>query len=177
VYDEAKRFAEAATMACRRQHNLEVRIVRIFNTCGPRMRRRDGRAVPTFIEQALRGEPLTVHGTGTQSRSLCYVDDLIEGFYRLILSGQTGPMNLGNPEEIAIGDLATTIRDIAGSPSEVVMVDRPVDDPEMRRPDIELARRVLGWEPTVPLRDSLTRTIDWARTAWRSEVGPADDRP
>jgi dTDP-glucose 4,6-dehydratase len=174
VYDEAKRFAEAATMAYRRQHNLEVRIVRIFNTYGPRMRRGDGRAVPTFIEQALRGEPLTVHGTGTQTRSLCYVDDLIEGFYRLILSDQTGPMNVGNPEEIAIGDLATTIRDIAGSPSEVVMVDRPVDDPEMRRPDIELARRVLGWEPTVPLRDGLTRTIDWARTAWRSEVGSAD---
>ncbi|HEX6207128.1 MAG TPA: UDP-glucuronic acid decarboxylase family protein [Actinomycetota bacterium] len=177
VYDEAKRFAEDATMAYRRQHNLKIRIVRIFNTYGPRMRRGDGRAVPTFIEQALRGEPLTVHGTGTQSRSLCYVDDLIEGFYRLILSDQTGPMNVGNPEEIAIADLATTIRDIVGSPSEVVMVDRPVDDPEMRRPDIELARRVLGWEPTVPLRDGLTRTIDWARTAWRSEVGSADDRP
>jgi dTDP-glucose 4,6-dehydratase len=177
VYDEAKRFAEAATMAFRRRHDLPVRIVRIFNTYGPRMRRRDGRAVPTFIEQALRGEPLTLHGSGTQTRSLCYVDDLIEGFLRLILSEHTGPVNLGNPEELSIADLATTIRDLAGSSSEVVLVDRPVDDPEMRRPDIGMARRLLGWEPTVALRDGLTRTLDWARAAWRPAAPSADPRP
>jgi dTDP-glucose 4,6-dehydratase len=167
VYDEAKRFAEAATMAYHRTHGLQVRIARIFNTYGPRMRRDDGRAVPTFIRQAMAGEPLTVHGDGTQTRSLCYVDDLIEGLYRLILSDQKGPVNVGNPAEITIGELAALIRSIAGSSAEIVHVDRPVDDPEVRCPDISIADEVLDWRPTVPLADGLERTIEWARVWWR----------
>jgi dTDP-glucose 4,6-dehydratase len=166
VYDEAKRYAEAATMAYHRAHGLPVSIARIFNTYGPRMRRKDGRAVPTFIQQAMAGEPLTVHGDGTQTRSLCFVDDLIEGLYRLIESEQVGPVNVGNPNEITVMQLAEAIRDAAGSTSPIVNVERPVDDPEMRRPDISLARELLGWEPAVPLADGLTRTIDWARAAW-----------
>jgi dTDP-glucose 4,6-dehydratase len=166
VYDEAKRYAEAATMAYHRRHDLPVRIVRIFNTYGPRMRRQDGRAVPTFIQQALLGEPLTIHGDGSQTRSLCYVDDLIEGIYRLILSDHVGPVNIGNPEETTIRELAITIRDLVGSRSRIVNVDRPVDDPEVRCPDISLARRVLGWEPAVPLEEGLSRTIEWARASW-----------
>jgi dTDP-glucose 4,6-dehydratase len=166
VYDEAKRYAEAATMAYHRSYGLPVRIVRIFNTYGPRMRARDGRAVPTFIQQALRGEPLTVNGDGTQTRSLCFVDDLIEGIYLLILSNHLGPMNIGNPEEVTIIELAETVRDLVGSRSEIVMVDRPVDDPERRRPDISLARTVLGWEPTIPLKEGLRRTVEWARGSW-----------
>ncbi len=166
VYDEAKRYAEAATMAYHRTHDLRVRIARIFNTYGPRMRRQDGRAVPTFIQQALAGEPLTVHGDGSQTRSLCYVEDLIEGIYRLILSEEVGPVNIGNPNEITIAQLATSIRDAVGSSSRVVNVARPVDDPELRRPDITLARRVLGWEPSVTLEEGLARTIAWARDAW-----------
>jgi dTDP-glucose 4,6-dehydratase len=167
VYDEAKRFAEAATMAYHRTHGLQVRIARIFNTYGPRMRRNDGRAVPTFIRQAMAGEPLTVHGDGTQTRSLCYVDDLIEGLYRLILSDQKGPVNVGNPAEITIGELAALIRSIAGSSAEIVHVDRPVDDPEVRCPDISIADELLDWRPSVPLADGLERTIEWARVWWR----------
>jgi dTDP-glucose 4,6-dehydratase len=166
VYDEAKRYAEAATMAYHRTHDLPVRIVRIFNTYGPRMRRQDGRAVPTFIQQALMSEPLTVHGDGSQTRSLCYVDDLIEGIYRLILSDHVGPVNIGNPKETTIMELAIMIRDLVGSRSRIVYVDRPVDDPEVRCPDISLARRVLGWEPAVPLEEGLARTIEWASTSW-----------
>jgi dTDP-glucose 4,6-dehydratase len=166
VYDEAKRYAEAATMAYHRTHGLPVRIARIFNTYGPRMRREDGRAVPTFIQQALTGEPLTVHGDGTQTRSLCYVDDLIEGLYRLIMSEHVGPVNIGNPKEITIMDLAEMIRDAAGSSSRIVNIERPVDDPELRRPDISLARRLIDWEPVVPLEDGLARTIEWARASW-----------
>jgi dTDP-glucose 4,6-dehydratase len=166
VYDEAKRYAEAATMAYHRTHDLPVRIVRIFNTYGPRMRRQDGRAVPTFIQQALLSEPLTVHGDGSQTRSLCYVDDLIEGIYRLILSDHVGPVNIGNPKETTITELAIMIRDLVGSRSRIVYVDRPVDDPEVRCPDISLARRVLGWEPAVPLEEGLARTIEWARASW-----------
>ena len=166
VYDEAKRYAEAATMAFHRVHGLPVSIARIFNTYGPRMRRRDGRAVPTFLRQALAGEPLTVHGDGTQTRSLCYVSDLIEGIYRLVVSRQVGPMNLGNPHEITVGQLADQIRVVVGSSSPIVYVERPVDDPEMRCPDISLARRLLDWEPTISLADGLTLTIAWARTAW-----------
>jgi dTDP-glucose 4,6-dehydratase len=166
VYDEAKRFAEAAAMAYHRTHRVQVRIARIFNTYGPRMRRDDGRAVPTFIQQAMAGEPLTVHGDGTQTRSLCYVDDLIEGLYRLILSDHTGPVNIGNPAEITIEELAALIRSIMGSSDEIVHVERPVDDPELRCPDISLARRLLRWHPTVPLRDGLGRTIEWARRSW-----------
>jgi dTDP-glucose 4,6-dehydratase len=168
VYDEAKRYAEAATMAYHRTYGLPVRIARIFNTYGPRMRRRDGRAVPTFIQQAIAGESLTVHGDGTQTRSLCYVDDLIEGLYRLIGSEHVGPMNIGNPSEISIMQLAETIRDAAGSSSPIVNVERPVDDPELRCPDISMARRLLEWEPTIPLRDGLARTIEWARVSWNS---------
>jgi dTDP-glucose 4,6-dehydratase len=167
VYDEAKRYAEAATMAYHRTYGLPVRIVRIFNTYGPRMRARDGRAVPTFIQQALRGEPLTIHGDGSQTRSLCFVDDLIEGIYRLIQSNHIGPVNIGNPQEVSILELAETVRDVVGSHSEIVTVDRPVDDPERRRPDISLARQILGWEPAVPLMEGLRRTVEWAKGSWR----------
>jgi dTDP-glucose 4,6-dehydratase len=166
VYDEAKRYAEAATMAYRRTYGTPVRVIRIFNTYGPRMRAQDGRAVPTFIQQALRGESLTVHGDGSQTRSLCFVEDLIEGIYRMIRSDQAGPVNLGNPEEVTVLQLAQTIRDLVGSDSDIVMIDRPVDDPERRRPDIALARRVLDWEPAIPLAEGLSRTIEWAREAW-----------
>lgn len=166
VYDEAKRYAEALTMAYHREHNVNIRIVRIFNTAGPRMRRRDGRAIPTFIDQSLKGQPLTVHGDGGQTRSICYVDDLIEGFWLFVNSSEIGPMNLGNPEEVTITQLAETIRDLTASGSEITYVDRPVDDPEMRRPDISYARKALDWEPRVPLQEGLARTIEWARAAW-----------
>lgn len=169
VYDEAKRFAEAMTMAYHRAHGLDTRIVRIFNTFGPRMRRADGRAVPNFIDQALTGAPLTVHGDGSQTRSLCYVDDLIEGFWRLAGSEINDPVNIGNPEEVTVLELATLIAELAGTSSEMTFIDRPIDDPEVRRPDITRARRDLGWEPLVPLRDGLERTIAWARTAWAGE--------
>lgn len=169
VYDEAKRFAEAMTMAYHRAHGLDTRIVRIFNTFGPRMRRADGRAVPNFIDQALTSAPLTVHGDGSQTRSLCYVDDLIEGFWRLAGSEINDPVNIGNPEEVTVLELATLIAELAGTNSEMVFIDRPVDDPEVRRPDITRARRDLGWEPRVPLREGLERTIAWARTAWVGE--------
>lgn len=166
VYDEAKRYAEAMTMAYHRTHDVPVKIVRIFNTFGRRMREADGRAVPTFIKQALAGRPLTVHGDGSQTRSLCYVDDLIEGIWRLLNSEATGPMNIGNPQEMKILDLARLIIEVASSRSELDFVDRPVDDPEVRCPDISLARNTLGWEPEVPLEEGLRRTVDWARTTW-----------
>ncbi|MDQ3954604.1 MAG: SDR family oxidoreductase [Actinomycetota bacterium] len=168
VYDEAKRFAEAMAMAYHREHDVNVRILRIFNTYGPRMRKRDGRAVPTFIDQSLRGEPITVHGDGSQTRSLCYVDDLIEGIWRFINADVTGPLNLGNPEEVKVLELAQTISSLAGSGSQLVFVERPIDDPEVRCPDITMARTELGWEPSVDLREGLARTIDWARSAWAS---------
>jgi dTDP-glucose 4,6-dehydratase len=164
VYDEAKRFAEAMTYAYHRSHQVDVRVVRIFNTYGPRMRLDDGRAVPTFIGQALRNEPITLHGDGSQTRSLCYVDDLVEGILRLLLSGYVEPVNIGNPHEVTVRQLAELIRDVAGSDAELRMTPRPVDDPEVRRPDLTVARRELGWEPTVDLRDGLERTIDWFRT-------------
>jgi dTDP-glucose 4,6-dehydratase len=166
VYDEAKRYAEAATMAFHRTRGLDVRIARIFNTYGPRMRRDDGRAVPAFIQQALAGDPLTLHGDGTQTRSLCYVDDLIEGLYRLLTRDESGPVNLGNPFEVTIRELANRIVDAVGSTSSIVYAPRPVDDPEKRRPDISLARVALEWEPEVDLDEGLRRTLDWARTAW-----------
>jgi dTDP-glucose 4,6-dehydratase len=166
VYDEAKRFAEAVTMAFHRSRGLDVRIARIFNTYGPRMRRMDGRAVPTFVQQALAGDPITVHGDGSQTRSLCYVDDLVDGLYRLLTSDETGPVNIGNPEEVTVLRLAELVRDAAGSSSEIVTIDRPVDDPQVRCPDIGLARRTLGWHPLVPLADGLDRTVEWARAAW-----------
>ena len=168
VYDEAKRFAEAMTMAYRRVHGMRTHIVRIFNTYGPRMRRNDGRAVPTFIDQALRGEPLTVHGDGGQTRSLCYVDDLIEGIWRLFTSDLPGPVNVGNPEEVTMLELAERIRATVGIDAPIEHVERPVDDPQVRCPDIALARRELGWEPTIPLDEGLERTVAWARDAWAS---------
>jgi len=163
VYDEAKRFAEAATMAYRNARGVDTTIARIFNTFGPRMRPRDGRAIPTFIGQALRGEPLTVAGDGSQTRSVCYVDDLVEGLVRLLHSDLEGPVNLGNCGEMSVLELARLIIDITGSSSEITFVDRPQDDPTVRRPDITLARAALGWEPQVDVREGLLRTIDWFR--------------
>ncbi len=159
VYDEAKRYAEALTMAYHRFHNLPVRIVRIFNTYGPRMRMNDGRAVPTFIAQATRGDPITVHGDGYQTRSLCYVDDLVEGIWRFLAADTTGPLNLGSQEEVTVLQLADLVRTLTGSRSEIVFAQRPTDDPQVRCPDITLARNVLGWEPTTALREGLARTI------------------
>ncbi len=163
VYDEGKRFAEAATMAYHRVHGTAVRIARIFNTYGPRMRHGDGRAVPTFIHQALLGEPMTVHGDGSQTRSLCYVEDLVEGIWRAVNTDLMGPINLGNTEEISMGELAELIRDLADSGSSISYTQRPVDDPEMRRPDTTLARDLLEWTPRVPLREGLANTIEWMR--------------
>jgi dTDP-glucose 4,6-dehydratase len=170
VYDEAKRFAEAATMAYHRAHGLPVRIIRIFNTYGPRMRRQDGRAVPTFIDQALRREPITVHGDGSQTRSLCYVDDLIDGIMRVLDVDLTGPINLGSTEEVTMAQLAELIRSLAGTGAPVVYTERPVDDPENRRPDASLARDRLGWEPQVPLRDGLAKTMEWMRSSSDADV-------
>ncbi len=164
VYDEAKRFAEAMTMAYHRAHKMPVRIVRIFNTYGPRMRRRDGRAVPNFICQALRGRPITVFGKGSQTRSLCYVSDLIEGILRLLDRGPQEPVNIGNPDEVTILELARLIRKLAGSKAPIVNKPLPTDDPKRRRPDIALARRTLGWKPQVPLEEGLRRTIEHFRS-------------
>jgi dTDP-glucose 4,6-dehydratase len=166
VYDEAKRYAEAMSMAYHRKHGIDVRIARIFNTFGPRMRRNDGRAVPTFIDQALRGESPTIHGDGSQTRSLCYVDDLVDGIFRFANASHTGPLNLGNPQEITILKLAELIGSIAGVQIEPTFVDRPRDDPEVRCPDITMATDLLGWEPRVSLEEGLSRTIEWARAAW-----------
>ncbi|MEK7745758.1 MAG: GDP-mannose 4,6-dehydratase, partial [Elusimicrobiota bacterium] len=163
VYDEAKRFAEAMTMAYHRYHKMQVRIVRIFNTYGPRMRKNDGRAVPNFITQALKNKPITVYGKGSQTRSLCYVTDLVEGIVRLLNSRVNTPVNVGNPRELTIGRLAKTIRDLTASRSKIVYRPLPVDDPKVRRPDISLARKVLRWEPTVPLEEGLARTIEYFR--------------
>ncbi|GBC80433.1 MAG: UDP-glucuronic acid decarboxylase family protein [Acidobacteriota bacterium] len=163
VYDEAKRFAEAMTMAYHRYHRLETRIVRIFNTYGPRMRRNDGRVVPAFICQALAGEPLTVFGDGSQTRSFCYVDDLIEGVVRVLFSEITEPINLGNPQEMTVLQFAQVIKELTGSPSPIEFRPLPVDDPKVRQPDITKARVFLGWEPRVPLRTGLSRTIEYFR--------------
>jgi len=172
VYDEAKRYAEAATMAYRRVHGIPVKSVRIFNTYGPRMRLDDGRAVPTFVAQAMRDDPITVHGDGSQTRSLCYVDDLVEGVWRLLNSDLTGPVNLGNPSEVTILELAERVRTLTGSRSEIEFAPRPVDDPEVRCPDIGLARAKLSWEPIVSLSEGLTRTI--AALVPASEVSRAE---
>ncbi|WP_422772588.1 GDP-mannose 4,6-dehydratase [Plantactinospora sp. WMMC1484] len=160
VYDEAKRFAEASTMAYHRYHGLDVGIVRIFNTYGPRMRPDDGRAIPTFITQALRGEPLTVHGTGTQTRSICYVSDLVRGILLLLDSTETGPINCGTEHEVSMRELAETIAALTGSRSQVTYITRTADDPEMRRPDLTLARERLGYEPEVTPAEGLRRTIE-----------------
>jgi len=163
VYDEAKRFAEAMAMAYHRTHGLEVRIVRIFNTYGPRMRLRDGRVVPAFIQQALTGEPMTVFGEGQQTRSFCYVDDLVEGIWRLLESDVDSPCNIGNPHEMTILEFAETIREAVGSDSRIVFEPLPVDDPQTRQPDITLARARLGWEPKVSLKEGLKSTIEYFR--------------
>ncbi|NQT93538.1 MAG: SDR family oxidoreductase [Lentisphaerae bacterium] len=161
VYDEAKRFAEAVTMAYHRCHDVDVKIVRIFNTYGPRMRAYDGRVVPAFINQALEGEPLTVFGDGSQTRSFCFVSDLIAGIHALAMSGDTGPVNIGNPSEMTVLQLAETILEITGSSSEIVHKELPVDDPKVRQPNIGLAKELLGWEPKVSLADGLARTIEY----------------
>jgi len=158
-------------MAYHRARGVPVRIIRIFNTYGPRMRRHDGRAVPTFIDQALRGEPITVHGDGSQTRSLCYVEDLVEGIWRVLHADLTGPINLGSTEEVSMGQLAELIRSLTGTESPVVYTERPVDDPENRRPDASLARERLGWEPRISLRDGLAKTLEWMRTASETVSG------
>ena len=163
VYDEAKRFAEAMTMAYHRTHKVETRIVRIFNTYGPRMRLNDGRVVPNFIAQALRGEDLTVYGDGSQTRSFCYVSDLVEGIIRLLRSDYDGPVNIGNPQELSVLEFAHRIISLTGSRSRITFNPLPVDDPRVRQPDIGLARRLLGWEPRVWLEDGLRETIGYFR--------------
>lgn len=164
VYDEAKRFAEAMTMAYHRHHGLDVRIVRIFNTYGPNMRPEDGRAVSSFIVQALRGEPITVFGDGSQTRSFCYVEDEIRGFLALLDSELVEPVNIGNPDEFTMLELAELVREVSGSSSEIVFRPLPVDDPTQRQPDITKARERLGWEPTVGLRDGIARTVEHFRS-------------
>jgi dTDP-glucose 4,6-dehydratase len=163
VYDEAKRFAEAMTMAYHRYHKLDAKIVRIFNTYGPRMRVRDGRAVPNFIAQALRNEDLTVYGDGNQTRSFCYVSDLVDGVLRLMDSGENEPVNIGNPQEMTITQIAEQIIALTGATSQIVYRELPVDDPKVRQPDITRARTLLEWEPKVPLAAGLERTIDYFR--------------
>jgi dTDP-glucose 4,6-dehydratase len=163
VYDEAKRFAEALTMAYHRAHGIETRIVRIFNTYGPRMRVQDGRAIPAFLSQALRGEDVTVFGDGSQTRSLCYVSDLVDGIYRLMMSSTPDPVNVGNPHELTIRALAERIVALTGSRSKIVERPLPEDDPKVRQPDITRARTLLGWEPKVPLEEGLPRTLDYFR--------------
>ena len=160
VYDEAKRYAEALTMAYHRQQGVDTHIVRIFNTYGPRMHPKDGRAIPTFLRQAGEGAPLTVFGDGSQTRSFCFVTDLIEGLVRLIRSDEHDPVNIGNPEEYTILQLAEAVRDATGSPSEIVYEALPQDDPTVRQPDITRARAILGWEPTIGLADGLRMTIE-----------------
>jgi len=159
VYDEAKRFAEAITMAYHRVHGVQTRIVRIFNTYGPRMRVQDGRAIPAFLSQALRGEDVTVFGDGSQTRSLCYVSDLVDGIFRLMMSDTPDPVNIGNPHELTIRALAERIVSLAGSKSRIVERPLPVDDPKVRQPDITRARTLLGWEPRVSLDEGLPRTL------------------
>ena len=164
VYDEAKRFAESMTMAYHRYHGVRTRIVRIFNTYGPRMRLEDGRALPAFMGQSLRGEELTVFGDGTQTRSFCYVDDLVEGIVKLLGSEESLPVNLGNPDEITLLELAQRVLAVTGSKSRVVFRDLPEDDPKVRRPDIGKARRLLGWEPKVSLDEGLKRVLPYFRS-------------
>ena len=161
VYDEAKRFAEAMTMAYHRAHGVDVRIIRIFNTYGPRLRANDGRVVSNFLAQALAGKPLTVYGEGQQTRSFCYVEDEVRGILALLDSDYVGPMNIGNPGEFTVLELARKVIELTGSSSEIVYEPLPVDDPTQRKPDISLAKRVLGWEPMIPLDEGLRRTAAW----------------
>jgi len=177
VYDEAKRFAEATTAAYRRERGVDTAIARIFNTYGPRMRLDDGRAVPAFAQQTFTGQPITVAGDGSQTRSLCYVEDTVEGFLGLAASGHAGPMNLGNDAEITVLELARTVRDLVGSDSPTLFVDLPQDDPHLRRPDVSLAREVLGWSPRVGLEDGLRRTLAWFASRVPGEVPVAFPGP
>ncbi len=167
VYDEAKRFAEAMTMAYHRYHGVDAKIVRIFNTYGPRMRVKDGRAVPAFMSQALKNEDVTVFGDGSQTRSFCYVSDLVDGIIRMMESNENNPINIGNPAEMTIKQIAETIIEMTGSKSRVIYQPLPEDDPKVRRPDITRARTLLHWEPKVDLREGLTKTIDYFRTKAR----------
>jgi dTDP-glucose 4,6-dehydratase len=169
VYDEAKRYMESITMAYRSFHNLETRIIRIFNTYGPRMRLNDGRALPAFIGQALRGEDLTVFGDGSQTRSFCYVNDLVEGIYRLLLSDYSQPVNLGNPNEISLKDFAEEVLKLTGSTVKIVYKPLPLDDPKQRQPDITKARTILGWEPKVDRAEGLKRTYEYFKALSPSE--------
>ncbi|HKT06472.1 MAG TPA: UDP-glucuronic acid decarboxylase family protein [Gemmatimonadaceae bacterium] len=171
VYDEAKRFAEAMTMAYHRYHKLDTRVVRIFNTYGPRMRPRDGRVVSNFIVQALAGEPITIYGDGSQTRSFCYVSDEVEGIYRLFMSDDSNPMNIGNPVEYTVRQLAEVVLELTGAHVPIEMKPLPVDDPKVRQPDITRARTVLGWEPAVALRDGVARTIDYFRSLGAERLG------
>ena len=164
VYDVAKRFSEAVTMAYHRHHAVDTRIVRIFNTYGPRMRPHDGRVVSNFIVQALSGEPLTLYGDGSQTRSFCYVDDEVEGIYRLFMDGDAQPTNIGNPDEYTVRELAEMVLALTGSASPLVHLPLPTDDPKVRKPNITRARQMLGWEPRVPVREGLARTIEYFRT-------------
>jgi dTDP-glucose 4,6-dehydratase len=163
VYDEAKRYAEAMTMAYHRQQGVDTCIARIFNTYGPRMRPHDGRAIPTFVRQALEGKPLTVFGDGSQTRSFCYVDDLIKGLYLLAMSEEHLPVNIGNPNEFTLLELAETVIRLSGSPSEIIYEALPIDDPQVRQPDITKARQVLGWSPSIQLDEGLKRVLDSLR--------------
>jgi len=178
VYDEAKRFAEAMTMAYHTYHGLDTRIVRIFNTYGPRMRPRDGRVVSNFIVQALMGEPLTVYGDGSQTRSFCYVSDEVEGIYRLFMKGDHMPTNIGNPDEYTVKQLAELVVEITGTTAPIVYEPLPADDPKLRKPDITRARTTLGWEPTVKVRDGLARTIEYfTRYVGTPMMAPRTVRP
>ena len=164
VYDEAKRFAESITMTYHRTYGVDVRIARIFNTYGPRMQPDDGRVVTNFIHQALAGRPMTIYGDGSQTRSFCYVDDEVDGFIALLDSGHVGPVNIGNPDEFTMRELAEIVMELTGTSSEVVYEPLPSDDPQVRRPDISLAVETLGWSPTIGLREGLARTIEWFRS-------------
>jgi dTDP-glucose 4,6-dehydratase len=169
VYDEAKRFAEAMTMAYQRYHNVETRIIRIFNTYGERMRVNDGRAIPAFISQSLRGEDVTVFGDGSQTRSVCYVSDLIDGIFKLMMSEYTLPMNIGNPAELTMLQLANEIVQLTHSPSKIVFKELPQDDPRIRQPNITKAKQILGWEPRVPRHEGLLRTIEYFKRRLKLE--------
>ena len=163
-YDESKRFAEALTMAYHRIHNLDTRIVRIFNTYGPRMRPKDGRAIPTFVPQALKNEPITIFGDGSQTRSFCFVSDLVEGIYRLITSKINEPVNIGNPVEMTIKQMAETVIKLTGSKSKLIHKDLPIDDPKIRQPNISRAKKLLNWEPYIKFEEGLAKTIEWFKT-------------
>ena len=171
VYDEAKRYAEALTMAYHRYHGLNTRIARIFNTYGPRMKIDDGRALPTFMSQALQGKPLTVYGDGSQTRSFCYIDDLVRGVWKLLQSEEHEPVNLGNPDELTILEFAKEVIEITGSDSEITFEPLPEDDPQVRQPDITKAKQKLGWEPKTDRRDGLRKTLDYFKEAVREQQG------